>query len=72
MPENSGGDAIRVLGHMEAMAVTRKDVVELVNSIVERGARVQAGNVMRELSLAYDFAIARQCLENTLLSCNVG
>ncbi|MGM7052573.1 tyrosine-type recombinase/integrase [Escherichia fergusonii] len=57
------GDAIRVLGHMEAMAVTRKDVVELVNSIVERGARVQAGNVMRELSLAYDFAIARQCLD---------
>jgi len=32
-------------------------VIDLVNSIVTRGANVQAGNVLRQLSLAYEFAI---------------
>lgn len=33
------------------------DVIDLVKSVVTRGANVQVGNVLRELSLAYEFAI---------------
>lgn len=51
------GDAVKHLGTRIAKDITRKDVIDLVNSIVARGANVQAGNVLRELSLAYEFAI---------------
>jgi integrase len=51
------GDAVRLLGDKPASEVTRKDVVGLVVDIIERGANVQAGNVLRELSAAYEFAI---------------
>lgn len=51
------GDAVRVLGNMPACLVTRKNVVNLIMEIVERGANVQAGNVLRELSAAFDYAI---------------
>lgn len=51
------GDAVRVLGTKAACLVTRKDVVNLIMEIVDRGANVQAGNVLRELSAAFDYAI---------------
>ena len=51
------GDAIPKLGKMAADTVTRKQVVDMVMAIVQRGANVQAGNVLRELSSAYEFAI---------------
>lgn len=51
------GNAVKHLGTRIAKEITRKDVIDLVNSIVARGANVQAGNVLRELSLAYEFAI---------------
>ena len=51
------GDAVAVLGDKLAHEVTRKDVVSMVMDIVGRGANVQAGNVLRELSSAYEFAI---------------
>ncbi|HKS33546.1 MAG TPA: tyrosine-type recombinase/integrase [Enterobacteriaceae bacterium] len=51
------GDAVKRLGKRNAAEITRKDVVDLINGVVARGATVQAGNVLRELSLAYDFAI---------------
>lgn len=50
-------DAVPKLGHLEADKVTRKDVIELINSVIARGANVQAGNLLRELSLAYEYAI---------------
>ncbi|CFB68109.1 tyrosine-type recombinase/integrase [Yersinia enterocolitica] len=50
-------DAVEKLGNRSASEITRNDVVQLINSIVARGAKVQAGNVLRELSLAYEFAI---------------
>lgn len=40
-----------------ASEVTRKQIVDQIMSIVDRGANVQAGNVLRELSSAYEFAI---------------
>ncbi|MRS14106.1 tyrosine-type recombinase/integrase [Enterobacteriaceae bacterium RIT691] len=51
------GDAVKSLGTKNAAEITRKDVIDLINGIVARGATVQAGNVLRELSLAYEFAI---------------
>ena len=50
------GDAVKHLGTWIAMEIERKDVIDLVNSIVARGANVQAGDVLRELSLTYEFA----------------
>jgi integrase len=51
------GDAVRVLGELPAKKVTRKVVVNMVMEVVQRGANVQAGNVLRELSAAYEYAI---------------
>lgn len=51
------GDAVKSLGTKNAAKITRQDVINLINGIVARGATVQAGNVLRELSLAYEFAI---------------
>lgn len=51
------GNAVKHLGTRIAKEITRKDVIDSVNSIVAQGANVQAGNVLRELSLAYEFAI---------------
>lgn len=50
-------DAVRRLGDVTASQVTRKMVVDLIREIIDRGANVQAGNVLRELSSAYEFAI---------------
>lgn len=51
------GDAVRVLGKHPAAETTRRDVVDMVKGIVDRGANVQAGNVLRELSAAFEYAI---------------
>jgi integrase len=51
------GDAVRALGEVSAVQLNRRQVVELIMDIVGRGANVQAGNVLRELSAAYEFAI---------------
>ncbi|EDJ9246339.1 integrase [Salmonella enterica subsp. diarizonae] len=51
------GDAVKSLGARNAAEITRQDVINLINGIVARGATVQAGSVLRELSLAYEFAI---------------
>ncbi|MBQ5151445.1 DUF4102 domain-containing protein [Citrobacter freundii] len=51
------GDAVKTLGTRNAAEITRQDIINLINGIVARGATVQAGNVLRELSLAYEFAI---------------
>ncbi|MBA0170052.1 tyrosine-type recombinase/integrase [Pectobacterium sp. FL60-S17] len=50
-------DAVAKLGARVAADITRKDIVELVSGVIERGAKVQAGNLLRELSSAYEFAI---------------
>lgn len=50
-------DAVDKLGGHNAAEITRNDVITLINGIVARGVKVQAGNVLRELSLTYEFAI---------------
>jgi hypothetical protein len=37
----------------------------MVMAIIERGAKVQAGNVLRELSVAYEYAIGLETLPDT-------
>jgi len=58
------GDAVRVLGDRLAFEITRKDVVNLTMEIVGRGANVQAGNVLRELSSAYEYSIGLEKFED--------
>ncbi|UTW02912.1 tyrosine-type recombinase/integrase [Amphritea atlantica] len=50
-------DPIRGFGSLEANELTRQMVVEHIMGIVNRGANVQAGNVLRELTAAYEYAI---------------
>jgi integrase len=45
------------IGDRAAQDVTRKDVIDLVMAVVGRGANVLAGNMLRELSAAYEFAL---------------
>ena len=45
------------LGDREAISISAQDISNLVLKIVGRGANVQAGNVLRELGSAYDYAI---------------
>ncbi|QEY13288.1 site-specific integrase [Cellvibrio sp. KY-YJ-3] len=58
-------DAVRVLGDRQAVEVTRKDIVKMIIEIVDRGANVQAGNVVRELSAAYEFSIGLEKFDDT-------
>lgn len=51
------GDAVRVLGHLPAASVTRRQIIDMILDIVHRGANVQAGSVLRELTAAYDYSI---------------
>jgi len=50
-------DPVKVLGNKPASKIIRKDISSLVMGIVDRGANVQAGNVLRELLAAYEYAI---------------
>lgn len=50
-------DPVSKLGSLEATALTRQMVVDHIKDIVNRGANVQAGNVLRELAAAYEFAL---------------
>ncbi|PKI12784.1 tyrosine-type recombinase/integrase [Colwellia sp. 12G3] len=50
-------DAVKELGDRYAEDVTRKNIVNMIMGIVERGSNVQAGNVLREFTAAYEYSI---------------
>jgi len=50
-------DAVAKLGDRPADGLIRKDIVEFIKGIIDRGAQVQAGRVLSELVAAYDYAI---------------
>lgn len=50
-------DAVRYWGDVVATDMMKQDVIDLIMSIVDRGANVQAGNVLRELNAAYEYAL---------------
>lgn len=59
------GDAVRVLGERPAAEVTRKEIVSMIQAIIKRGANVQAGNVLSELTAAYEYAIGTDRFEES-------
>jgi len=48
--------------HRKAASITRKEVVRLLDDIVERGAPIQANRVLEILRKAYNWAISRDIL----------
>ncbi|MFQ1642945.1 tyrosine-type recombinase/integrase [Aeromonas veronii] len=50
-------DVVEVLGDFPVESVNSKDIVKLIHGIIDRGASVQAGAVLRELCSSYDYAI---------------
>lgn len=50
-------DVVEKIGDKLATEISRRDVVDLIGGIIDRGAKVQAGSVLRELSSAYEYAI---------------
>lgn len=56
------GDVVRVLGDKSVSDTSLTEVKMMIDQIIVRGSNVQAGNVLRELNLAYRFAISREVL----------
>lgn len=56
------GDAVKVLGRRLATEVTTQEVLDMIEAIINRGANVQAGNVLRELSAAFDYSLPMDAL----------
>lgn len=56
------GDVVRLLGDLPVSETPLIEVKSMVDQIISRGANVQAGNVLRELNLAYRFAISNDRL----------
>lgn len=66
-------DVVNVIGDKLASEVSRKDLVDLIMGITNRGSKVQAGNVLRELKAAYELAIglgklSENCINPALLA----
>ncbi|HHJ3249959.1 TPA: tyrosine-type recombinase/integrase [Vibrio parahaemolyticus] len=63
------GDPVKFLGDMPAAEVTSKHVFDMCMGIVERGANVQAGFILRELTAAFDHAIDNELPEDHTNPC---
>lgn len=50
-------DVDPIMGDMKAVEAKRTDIIELIMGIVERGAKLQAGNLLKELNGAFEYAI---------------
>lgn len=51
------GDPVKFLGTRPAIDISTQEVYDLIMGVVERGANVQAGFILRELTAAFDYAI---------------
>jgi integrase len=51
-------------GHRRAFDITRRDVISLLDRIVERGAPIQANRVLALVRKLYNWAISRDLLEH--------
>lgn len=63
------GDPVKFLGHLPASEVTSKQVFDMCMGIVDRGANVQAGFILRELTAAFDHAIDSELPEDHTNPC---
>lgn len=64
------GDAVRVLGDMPAAAVSSTHVYDMIMAIAERGANVQAGFVLRELTAAFEHTTGDKLAEGHVNPCD--
>lgn len=58
-------DVVGSIGDKAAVEITRKDVVSLIKGIIDRGAQVQAGKVLSELTAAYEYCIGLDYFPDT-------
>ena len=58
-------DVVSSIGEKAAVEITRKDVVSLIKGIIDRGAQVQAGKVLSELTAAYEYCIGLDYFPDT-------
>lgn len=57
-------DPMAVLGHLPAVEVNSKMVYKMISAIVERGAKVQAGFILKELTNAFSYAIGKDLFDD--------
>lgn len=58
-------DVVSSISEKAAVEITRKDVVSLIKGIIDRGAQVQAGKVLSELTAAYEYCIGLDYFPDT-------
>jgi integrase len=58
-------DVLPHLGHLKARAVRRRDIIDLVECIADRGAPVTANRTLAVISRMFNFAVEREILEAT-------
>jgi hypothetical protein len=58
-------DVVGSIGEKAAVEITCKDVVSLIKGIIDRGAQVQAGKVLSELTAAYEYCIGLDYFSDT-------
>ncbi len=56
-------DILRALGTMKANTVTRRDVIHMLDRIVDRGARVQANRTLAVVKQMFQFAVERGIID---------
>lgn len=61
-------DIVNILGNRSVMEVGKSDITHLIQGIIDRGASVQAGSVLRELSSAYEYAIGMDYLPENFVN----
>lgn len=58
-------DVIPAWGGMKAKAITRRDVITLLDGIVERGAPIQANRLLAAIRKMFNFAVGRDVIPAT-------
>ncbi|PHI32031.1 tyrosine-type recombinase/integrase [Budvicia aquatica] len=61
-------DFVEKVGDRPAKDITRKDVIDAVMTVIERGSNVLAGILLRELCSAYEFALGLGRLEENFVN----
>lgn len=58
-------DALPLLGKRKAKSVTRRDIIEMLDAIVKRGAPIQANRALEVVRKVFNWAIEKDILEST-------
>lgn len=61
-------DFVEKMGDYPAKDITRKDVIDAVMTVIERGSNILAGILLRELCSAYEFALGLGRLEENFVN----